>query len=350
MLEKTVETYLVDRVRAAGGDAYKFTSPARVSVPDRIVVFPPARIYFVELKRPGGKLTRGQEREHARLCALGCDVRVIDSREAVDAFVREVGSVNAAGRPDFEAVRDKRMSELTPAQCEDAHELWLREQIGWFNPDVQRHLQLLLDRLDVARASAAAAPIAICNADTKRDPELRALVNAPIVAAAAERAGMQDAFERSEFYFNGESPAERASNWKIWVAAWKAARRPVRTFVKDIIAGVAAQYRDQGMNKIAGEILSLIDVERAAAPTPTPAPAPADERAAAAPCRCSGLGPCEQRTDGSCRKERTPTPADHRAASWHCEDPVQKCSAQCCECATNEACKMKTDGSCGRAD
>ncbi|MCW3641505.1 PDDEXK family nuclease, partial [Burkholderia cenocepacia] len=63
MLEKTVETYLVDRVRAAGGDAYKFSSPARVSVPDRIVVFPPARIYFVELKRPGGKLTRGQERE-----------------------------------------------------------------------------------------------------------------------------------------------------------------------------------------------------------------------------------------------------------------------------------------------
>lgn len=96
MLEKTVETYLVDRVRAAGGDAYKFTSPARVSVPDRIVVFPPARIYFVELKRPGGKLTRGQEREHARLRALGCDVRTLDSREAVDAFVRGAAAAPAA--------------------------------------------------------------------------------------------------------------------------------------------------------------------------------------------------------------------------------------------------------------
>lgn len=90
MLEKTVETYLVDRVRAAGGDAYKFSSPARVSVPDRIVVFPPARIYFVEVKRPGGKPTRGQLREHERLRALGCDVRVIDSREGVDAFVQKV--------------------------------------------------------------------------------------------------------------------------------------------------------------------------------------------------------------------------------------------------------------------
>ncbi|WP_334029022.1 hypothetical protein [Burkholderia orbicola] len=89
MLEKTVETYLVDRVRAAGGDAYKFSSPARVSVPDRIVIFPPARIYFVELKRPGGVVTKGQLREHERLRALGCDVRVIDSREGVDAFVQE---------------------------------------------------------------------------------------------------------------------------------------------------------------------------------------------------------------------------------------------------------------------
>lgn len=97
MLEKTVETYLVDRVRAAGGDAYKFSSPARVSVPDRIVIFPPARVYFVELKRPGGKVSKGQAREHERLRALGCDVRVIDSREAVDAFVRE--AVDATPTP-----------------------------------------------------------------------------------------------------------------------------------------------------------------------------------------------------------------------------------------------------------
>ncbi|WP_208455952.1 VRR-NUC domain-containing protein [Burkholderia vietnamiensis] len=92
MLEKAVETYLVDRVRAAGGDAYKFTSPQRRSVPDRIVVFPPARIYFVELKRPGNKPTKPQLREHERLRALGCDVRVIDSREAVDTFVREASA------------------------------------------------------------------------------------------------------------------------------------------------------------------------------------------------------------------------------------------------------------------
>ncbi|WP_208452590.1 VRR-NUC domain-containing protein [Burkholderia gladioli] len=93
MLEKTVEAYLVERVRALGGTAYKFTSPARASVPDRIVILPPGRIFFVELKRPGGKLTRGQEREHEHLRRLGADVRMLDSREAVDAFLNEVQAV-----------------------------------------------------------------------------------------------------------------------------------------------------------------------------------------------------------------------------------------------------------------
>ncbi|WP_369064750.1 PDDEXK family nuclease [Burkholderia gladioli] len=95
MLEKTVEAYLVERVRALGGTAYKFTSPARASVPDRIVILPPGRIYFVELKRPGGKLTRGQERKHEHLRRLGADVRMLDSIGAINAFLNEVQAVAA---------------------------------------------------------------------------------------------------------------------------------------------------------------------------------------------------------------------------------------------------------------
>ncbi|WP_257834991.1 hypothetical protein [Burkholderia glumae] len=99
MLEKTVEAYLVERVRALGGEPYKFTSPARASVPDRIVVLPPGRVYFIEVKRPGGKLTRGQEREHERLRRLGADVRVLDSIGAINAFVNEVQAVAAPVAP-----------------------------------------------------------------------------------------------------------------------------------------------------------------------------------------------------------------------------------------------------------
>ena len=95
MLEKTVEAYLVERVRALGGTAYKFTSPARASVPDRIVVLPPGRIFFIEVKRPGGKLTRGQERGHEHLRRLGADVRVLDSIGAINAFLNEVETAPA---------------------------------------------------------------------------------------------------------------------------------------------------------------------------------------------------------------------------------------------------------------
>ena len=86
MLEKHIEAALVKRVKALGGMAEKFTSPGRRSVPDRIVTLPGGRVVFVELKAPGAKPTDNQQRDHERRRALGCDVRVIDSMGAVDAF------------------------------------------------------------------------------------------------------------------------------------------------------------------------------------------------------------------------------------------------------------------------
>lgn len=86
MLESAIERAFVARVKSLGGIAEKFTSPGRRSVPDRLVTLPGGVIIFVELKRPGGKPTVAQLRDHERRLALGCDVRVIDSLEAVDAF------------------------------------------------------------------------------------------------------------------------------------------------------------------------------------------------------------------------------------------------------------------------
>lgn len=53
--------------------------------------------------------------------------------------------------PDFEAVRDKRISELTPEQRDDSLELWLREQIDWMPEFHREHYKFLLRRLDAAR-------------------------------------------------------------------------------------------------------------------------------------------------------------------------------------------------------
>lgn len=86
VLEKDIERAFVARVKEIGGMAEKFTSPAKRSVPDRIVTLPGGRIVFVELKAPSKKPTELQLRDHEKRRALGCDVRVIDSMEAARAF------------------------------------------------------------------------------------------------------------------------------------------------------------------------------------------------------------------------------------------------------------------------
>lgn len=87
MRESAIEQYLRDKVKAAGGTAYKWTSPGNSGVPDRIVIMPGGRVHFVELKAPGGKATKLQLAQLRRLAALGCDVRILNSREQVDLFL-----------------------------------------------------------------------------------------------------------------------------------------------------------------------------------------------------------------------------------------------------------------------
>ncbi|WP_420996289.1 VRR-NUC domain-containing protein [Cupriavidus sp. 30B13] len=87
MLESKIEAHLVKRVKDAGGVAYKFTSPQRRAVPDRLVLLPGGRAAFVECKATGQKPTDAQAREHARLRALGFPVLVLDSIAGVERFI-----------------------------------------------------------------------------------------------------------------------------------------------------------------------------------------------------------------------------------------------------------------------
>lgn len=90
MRERDIEEYLRKQVKAAGGIAYKWTSPGNAGVPDRIVVLPSGRVHFIELKAPDKKPTPLQQVQHRKLAALGCPVRVIDTKEQVDVFILEV--------------------------------------------------------------------------------------------------------------------------------------------------------------------------------------------------------------------------------------------------------------------
>lgn len=74
-LEKDIEQKLRTRVEALGGRCLKWTCPGWRGVPDRIVLFPLGRVYFVETKRPkGGKLSPLQKKWREWLTGLGFHV------------------------------------------------------------------------------------------------------------------------------------------------------------------------------------------------------------------------------------------------------------------------------------
>ncbi|WP_373845027.1 VRR-NUC domain-containing protein [Clostridium sp.] len=89
MREKDIEKYLVDKIKNAGGRAYKFISPGNAGVPDRLVLLPEGKIIFVELKAPGKKPTSLQLVQHRRIQNLGFKVLIIDNKQAVDDLIDE---------------------------------------------------------------------------------------------------------------------------------------------------------------------------------------------------------------------------------------------------------------------
>ena len=87
MLEKQIETKVCDYAKQRGLLVYKFTSPARAAVPDRMFILPNGRMFFCEFKREGQKPTEAQEREHHRLRQHKVSVFVVDSVEDGKAMV-----------------------------------------------------------------------------------------------------------------------------------------------------------------------------------------------------------------------------------------------------------------------
>lgn len=85
--EKRVEALLTAGVKKLGGVAYKFVSPGNSGVPDRIIIMPGGKIYFVELKREGGQLTNLQKRQVSRIRKLDCRVDVLHGMAEVSSFL-----------------------------------------------------------------------------------------------------------------------------------------------------------------------------------------------------------------------------------------------------------------------
>ena len=90
MIEKRIEQALKKAVEKRGGIAWKYIAPAKRGVPDRIVLMPGGKIWFIELKAPGKRPTAIQLKRKAQIESMGFMVRIIDSLEAVDRFIEEV--------------------------------------------------------------------------------------------------------------------------------------------------------------------------------------------------------------------------------------------------------------------
>ena len=89
MTEKSIEARLGEMLRAQGCLYYKFVSPGNAGVPDRIVVCPDGEVWFVELKRPSGRLAAVQSVQQSRLKAHGANVARVWSMEDAARFARE---------------------------------------------------------------------------------------------------------------------------------------------------------------------------------------------------------------------------------------------------------------------
>jgi hypothetical protein len=120
--ESQIETRLVQRVKAAGGEVRKVKWIGRNSAPDRLVMLPNRAMFtvedvarwfkvpmeivgplppqtgvsiWVELKPPGGAATfpknaheRAQHREHERMRKMGQRVEVVDSYEQIEELLK----------------------------------------------------------------------------------------------------------------------------------------------------------------------------------------------------------------------------------------------------------------------
>lgn len=108
IIENDVEKHLRERVKKAGGKAYKLSSQIENGMPDRLVCLPGGRVFFIETKRPkGGRLSKIQIYRHRELTRIGVQVRVLCTKEAIDEFIEKEVMTNEIPTPRLPAIHDR---------------------------------------------------------------------------------------------------------------------------------------------------------------------------------------------------------------------------------------------------
>ena len=87
--ERDAEAWLRREIEKIGGEFWKFTSPGRDGVPDRIALLPVGRVVFVEMKKSGEHLPPIQRYHIERLRSMGCEACVVYGRDGAKRFLRD---------------------------------------------------------------------------------------------------------------------------------------------------------------------------------------------------------------------------------------------------------------------
>ena len=88
MRESEIERHFIWTVERMGGITYKFTSPGRKGVADRIACLPDGSTWFVELKTKGGRLSPLQKMFAADMAALNQKYACLWTIEQVDEWLK----------------------------------------------------------------------------------------------------------------------------------------------------------------------------------------------------------------------------------------------------------------------
>lgn len=89
-LEKDVERWLGQEVRKLGGLWFKFTSPGRIGVPDRILILQ-GQVIFVEMKTEKGVLSAIQKATIRQMVKDGeVPVHVVYGRAGAEKFLADL--------------------------------------------------------------------------------------------------------------------------------------------------------------------------------------------------------------------------------------------------------------------
>lgn len=117
-LEKVIEQKVCDHAKKLGCLVYKFTSPSRRSVPDRLFILPEGRgCFFVEFKRGGQKPTKAQEIEIAKIRAQGATVFIIDNVDGGKVCITNMVNTTLV-MSKLQSASAEHLFKVTMSNCE----------------------------------------------------------------------------------------------------------------------------------------------------------------------------------------------------------------------------------------